>query len=333
MKKLLLISILCICTYQQLLAQIPTQNIFSQTQENRENIGFDSTQNFLGNKNVQSYIGQELYVTPRPSLMLEHGTIKGYKRFKTLKFKPSNNKAFTWEDNVYGKQVDRGVTAYNDLVSKVFIVDDLEPFRDGYCFILRDKFNANNRCKFIYEANSPIPPTTDAAPLTSDVFPFYVMAYYEHFVNKFRGRKCVIFNSWLKDINTGNRPEGNYSEWTITDVKLDADNLLSPFQLILTDGNRTAVLWKMYIDTWEEEGIMPMIDIEEWQNIIKERGIQIAECFIFCSVCKGMTLDEVKRSLGRHLHINTSSYATTQYTFEHYYVYIENGIVVDWSSR
>lgn len=332
MKKLILICIMCVCTYQ-LSAQIPTQNIFSQTQENSDNNGFDSTQNFLGNKNVQSYIGQELYVAPRPSIMLEHGTIKGYKRFKTIKFKPSNNKAFTWEDNVYGKQVERGVTAYDDLVGKVFIVDDLEPFRDGYCFILREKNNANNRCKFIYEANSLMNLTTDAAPLTSDVFPFYVMAYYEHFANKYKGRKCVICNSWLKDIKTGNRPEGNYSEWTITDVKLDADNMLSPFQLILTDDTRTAVLWKMNIDMWEEEGIMPMIDIEEWQNIIKERGIQIAECLIYSSVCKGMTLEEVKRSLGRCRRSNKSSYTATQYIFEHYYVYIENGVVVDWSSR
>lgn len=333
MRKISFILVLFVVSFVN--AQIHTANMYyNQEKEEEQNLEYDSTLNYLGNTNVERYLGQELYVVPRTNAIIDiskkHGTALGYRWFKDMKFK-AKNKSREWQDNVYGHCVDRGTTAYEDLVGKVFIVENIEPMINAYCFTLRDKSDDKTRCKFLYNPNMQMTTETqDTYPIISDNFPFIVMAHYDYIKNKFKGRQCYIMNYWLKTSESEQLSANGYELWTIEDVILDV-NSISPFIIVFQNNSQRAFLWKTLVDTWEQDGIMPIVDIDEWTKIIESSGIHVAECILNGNVCKGMTLDEVRRSLGTERKINTSSYGPTQFVFKKCYVYFENGVVVNWS--
>ena len=185
-------------------AQIGTTTVAVPQQKEQKPV-FDSTKNFLGSTNVQSYVGQILFVKPKS--LPEYG----YEYFKPIDYNPKD-----WDSrrSHYGGNAEKSHynTRYEDLVEKYFKVDSIfENDYFSYIFYLTNTKDSSDRCCFIYSSNY------------EHTFPFIVLSHFNYLKDNYVGKQYIIRGYWLShtDIITGDSIKINDNSkvaWTVSEL-------------------------------------------------------------------------------------------------------------------
>lgn len=219
-------------------AQIKTTKVASPV---KNKVVFDSTKNFLGDANVESYQGQLLYVLPkRKSLQLDY-----------------------WDFVPKAK--------YTDVANKYFYVTNVqkgtEPLAE-YIFTLEEKDNPTNIKKYEYNEHSDVS------------FPFLVVSHYNWLKKQCIGKKFIIYDALINpyDIVTGEKIkiiDDTKIIWECSDVTI-VDNEDQAFALILKSGNITTYItvedYKSYNGS-DKLNLRGVYTKSEWDKGVSKNGL------------------------------------------------------------
>lgn len=142
---------------------------------------FDSTLNYLGNKNVETYIGQTLLVLPPVSpdigYMYFHEYVSAKKVNSYIEGGISKATAFAeWKHYGKASKSYNFWTATEALSGKSFIVDSVMHLKgEDYLFALTNKDDNEDKCYFIYDESNELD------------FPFLVVSHYNYLVTTLVG--------------------------------------------------------------------------------------------------------------------------------------------------
>lgn len=180
---------------------------------------YDSTRNFLGDHNVESYIGQVLYLKPQPRALQG----EGYDNFYTSDFSATSDQ---YDRRYilcpYGDMYNFR-SSYDSLVHTKFVVIDVEPytaeynsFWPQYLFTLEDINQPGQICKYLYNAKCEW------------TFPFVTLSHYYFLMNTFYGQEIVCWNN-INNINLIDSSiippsEEPFRYWNCIDVDIDDES-------------------------------------------------------------------------------------------------------------
>lgn len=139
-KSVLIIAMLAIVLNVN--AQIEVTSVAVPQQEKPQIPTFDSTRNFLGSLDVQSYSGQILYVLPQ----VERNIKWGYENFKPIDYDPTS---YRGPRDHYGEDAESSKfnSKYEALAGKYFRVDSIyEKSYKEYLFYLTNTKDETDRC-------------------------------------------------------------------------------------------------------------------------------------------------------------------------------------------
>lgn len=173
---------------------------------------YDSTQNFINEAGVMTYIGQDVVVKPLSKYERE----TGYSDFYTEAFTVNSNVndmkyiLFPQKDNIYSMCSD-----YESLVYRMFTIVDVQKMENGnefypeYIFTLKDVNQDGFTCKYLYHASMPW------------TFNLVTVNHLLYLANTYCGHDMMVTNN-LTAVNyttedTVSLP-GNYHEWSCVDV-------------------------------------------------------------------------------------------------------------------
>lgn len=305
-------------------AQIGTTSV-ATPQQKEQKPAFDSTQNFLGKINVQSYVGQILFVLPTTSKY-------GYRDFKPIDYNPKMDHKFKH----YGRDSEK--TEYNtrneDLEGKYFRIDSISNYNkfydwefivEKYLFYLTNTSDETDRCCFIYDANY------------EHTFPFMVLSHFNYLKGKYVGREYLIRHPCIHqfDIITGDSikiDDDLTTTWTVTDLTI-LDNKYRTFAYVIKSGDMTS-----YIDAVDFEryyyanGGLFIFDKKEWDSMVKKYGLTMMKMVWDMDIKVGMPERLLLYSWGRPERINSFSDGRKQYVYDNDYVYVKDGKVISWQS-
>jgi len=317
-KKLLLIVTmlsLMINTHNNLVyGQISTTTPASKKVVEKEKNN-DSTRNFLG-KDVDLYIGQELYVRPLSDI----AKIVGYTRFKKTSFKNTSSSSSGYAYGVKSKN--ENVTPYDSVANKIFIVENVEEAPNmypKYIFLLRNK-DTGMKCKYIYDSSNEYS------------FDFYLIGYYEKMLKVYKDKVYYIADNVVKsyDLYTGEpikKSEKNYQKWTITGLTIESE--YGSLVAVINNGEQNSYIALRYLEpTSYKKKVYSEID---WMLYCHMYGVEMCEMAIKGSVVVGMPTKLVEFSWGKPNKINRSSNGPDQWCYTSQYLYIEDGIVKSWN--
>lgn len=297
-------------------AQIGTTTVAVPQQKEQKPV-FDSTKNFLGATNVQSYVGQILFVKPKS--LPEYG----YDYFKPINYNPKG-----YNISHYGRDSEKSRfnTRYEDLVEKYFKVDSIkEKDYFSYIFYLTNTKDTSDRCCFIYSSNY------------EHTFPFIVLSHFNFLKERYVGKNYIIQSNFLhsSDIITGDSiiiKDGSQLTWTIIDLTI-INNKYKNFAFVVKSGNMTT-----YVDvdsferTFETDDRRCIYEKKEWDNLVKKYGLAMMKLVFSRKIKVGMPEKLLIYSWGKPEKINSSSYGNKQYVYDNDYVYVKDGKVVSWQS-
>lgn len=299
-------------------AQIGTTSVAAPQQKEQKPV-FDSTQNFLGSTNVQSYVGQILYVKPKS--LPEYG----YEYFKRIDI---NTKHIYGSDSHYGSNSEKSEfnTKYEDLVGKYFKVDSILK-RDyfSYIFYLTNTNDESDRCCFIYSSNY------------KHTFPFIVLSHFNYLRDTYVGKQYIIRGYWLShtDIITGDSIKINDNSkvtWTVSELTV-VDNYNKDLAFVVKNGNMTTYIdAERFENEYEPNGGRFYYEKDEWNSLVKKYGITMMKMVLDEEIKVGMPEKLLYYSWGKPERINTSSAGRKQYVYDKSYVYVKEGKVVSWQS-
>ena len=210
MKKATIILIGLLAFTCSIKAQIQVSHRAEEVKQQEAILPYDSTKNFLGTKNVRSYIGQVLYVRERSENVRKYG----YDHFKKEKEPDPFSKS-----GRYGKGARENSfnTKYEDLVGKYFVVKNVLPdsrqernpslYGDRWWFLLENQDNPSDITWFEYNGNF------------EHSFPFITMCHYNYLQANIKGTELIapykmeqdgsISSPYFSDIdfNTGRKIE------------------------------------------------------------------------------------------------------------------------------
>ena len=317
MKKLALL-IITLYIVSNINAQIGTTTVAVPQQKEQKPV-FDSTKNFLGATNVQSYVGQILFV--KPKTLSEYG----YDYFKPIDYNPKD-----WDSrrSHYGRNAEKSHynTRYEDLVEKYFKVDSIfENDYFSYIFYLTNTKDTSDRCCFIYSSNY------------KHTFPFIVLSHFNYLKERYVGNDYIIQSNFLHstDIITGDSiimKDNSQLIWTTSDLTI-INNKYKNFAFVVKSGNLTS-----YVDVdsferaFEADDRRCIYEKKEWDNLVKKYGLTMMKLVFDRKIKVGMPEKLLIYSWGKPEKINSSSYGNKQYVYDNDYVYVKDGKVVSWQS-
>ena len=311
---ILITTISIISTY----GQITTTKITPKV-EQTDNTPYDSTKNFLG-KDVNKYIGQELYLNGKAKSLREYG----YAGF-SIDYKKSSP---TKKSSVY-KCCDSYNSKYDELSGKYFIVLEVikHPKAEESEFLYAKKFYLKLQEKekkdiVYYEYDSQY----------EHSFPFIVVGYFNKLKQSEIGEEYIVRGkNWISsghmtDMKTGN-PVSNFEaglKWKCVDVTIEEEFYTLSLvienekgeQIPLGIDNSTRTNWVFKFK--QAELYKKKFGDENWQRILDGK------------VKIGMTKEMCELSWGKPKSINetiTSGKKSEQWVYSDNYLYFDNGIV------
>lgn len=301
-------------------AQIGTTTVAVPQQKEQKPV-YDSTENFLGEKNVQSYVGQILFVLPKRQALAKYG----YGDFKPIDYDPESYRGpldHYGEDAEYSKFN----TKYENLVGKYFRVDSISKRSYAkYNFYLTNTNDRTDRCCFIYNA------------AYESAFPFMVLSHFNYLKGKYVGSQYIIKHFCIHqfDIITGDSikiKDDLTTVWTVTDLTiLDDDN--NTLAYVIKSGDMTSYIEVENFDRYNyTNGGKIIFDKNGWDSLVKKYGLTMMKMVWQGEIKIGMPEILLRYSWGKPERINSSSYGNTQYVYDNDYVYVKDGKVVSWQS-
>ncbi len=312
----LFVALPCLC-------QIGTTNVAApkESKQQETTAAFDSTRNYLGDKNVFSYKGQQLFVLPVSKGLEKHG----YRNFKPISYNPSSVSTVHYGNDSEASEFN---TKYEDLVNKYFYVDSVQ--RDEsysvivkYIFYMTEKDNPTNRCCFVYN------------PDFETEFPFFVVSHFNYLKNRHVGKKFVIAWNYLKrmDIITGETipiSDDIKTIWTATDISIVNDDYQKLSVIVKNDSITSCVSVDSFEKALASDDSRRIFEKSEWDKLVKTYGLSMMQCVFSGKIKVGMPLKLLIMSWGKPDKINSASYGS-QYVYDHQYVYIKGGKVTSWN--
>lgn len=316
MKRTTLLLLFMVSITNNNFAQISTMKVAEKSVE--KDVPFDSTKNFLGDKNVYSYIGQELFVMPKAESLQRYG----YSDFHSIDYDVETEGS---SEKLYGttKKYEYN-SPYESLANKTFIVDDVLPIKksylsDKFVFVLSEKGNESNKCKYIY------------SPMYEHSFPFVTMSYYNYLLNHTKEKKYVIGKNIYHslDIHTGDSIVNtkDYSFWTVQGLTIEEK--YCSLVALLSNGNQTT--YCSANDLVKQSVKKRVFEEKEWNDLVKKYGQTWMDLVMAGKIKVGMPVVLVYMSWGSPERINRSSYGSDQWVYDGQYLYIENDKVVSWN--
>lgn len=299
-------------------SSVVAQIIEPQTEQRVE---YDITKNWLGSRNVESYVGQTLYVAGKVNTLQTYG----YANFCT-KREGSSITGDRWGEASEGSRFN---TRYEDLYGKHFVVDE----------IYKDRRHSSNGIWWflLHEKNNP--ETTVWFEYWEDVesfFPFIVVSHFGYFKDNFIGRQYVSeFSEGRtyiknKDIKTGELINHSLNDvWECVDITF-LDNSSSIYLVIKNQKDQTSLLSTECLGQ-RDNGTYWIYDKPDYDKYVKKFGIANMNKIRQCKISVGMTDEMLKLSWGKPLKINRSSHGPDQWIYNGTYVYLHNGIITAWN--
>ena len=321
MKKILFILMAIFVTTFTSYAQITTMSAF---EKKVEKVAYDVTKNFLGTENVESYVGQVLYVNGIDERLQGYG----YDNFKTKKVRHYDS------DNRYGNPSVKSsyYTKYEDLFGKYFKVlnvDKSETGEEYYVFTLQNRDNENDIVYFNYNGKY------------EDTFPFIVVSHFEWCKNNLIGKKYFltyfsrddkIYGRYTSDtdfVNGENIIYNTNDVWECVDVTVESK--MYDFVMLLKNKNGNVITYKIkYIDN-NEDGEVNILTEKAYHNLVTKYGVTMVNAMRKHFIKIGMNKDLLIMSWGKPDEINSNTYGADQWVYGTQYVYVKNGKIEGWN--
>jgi hypothetical protein len=317
--KLILILLITAAALTSTLGQITTTKVATKTAK-INNSTYDSLENFLG-KNVQQYIGQELYLPGKAETLREYGYedfLTDYREKKPLDPKP-----------VY-KCCDSYNSKYDSLNGKYFKVldaiydpqleEDESLFGPKYFIKLQEK-ESKDTVYFKYNSSSQYS------------FPFVVVGFYKKAKSKYigtkyilRGRNWVESNSEMYDIQTG-KPVNISPSTTWKCVDFTIEEKYYELSLILENSNNERLAYSLDNLLKGTYFVFPKNKADKYKE---KFGAENWNLIIAGKVKVGMTKEMCELSWGQPKKINqtiTQGKKNEQYVYKENYLYFNNGLL------
>lgn len=306
-------------------AQIEVTAVAVPQQETPQVPAFDSTRNFLGTLNVQSYTDQILFVLPKAKEKIKWG----YEYFKPIDYNPKDH--FSRYSH-YGNDSEKSKynTRYEDLTGKYFRVDSIsEKNYTEYFFYLTNTKDETDRCCFIYRA------------LYKHSFPFVVLSHFNYLKDRYVGKQYIIqsgFRIHPIDIITGDSikiKDDSQIIWAVTDLTIIENKNIMAMELafIVKNGNATTYIEaEEFAKSFENNGRRYIFETTEWNSLVKKYGLAMMKLVLNKEIKVGMPEKLLFYSWGKPERVNSSSYGNKQYVYDNNYVYVKDGKVVSWQS-
>lgn len=332
MKKIFLTSLILITTSLSF-AQITTVNRTVDSVK-VESIIYDSTKNWIGAKDVISYIGQTVYVAEDNKSVREYG----YDGFYSEKDPTYIEKAR------YGNPAPKSKfnTRFEDLNGKYFIIK--ETHKDKYhnlfgnwWFLLQDKNDPDVCVWFKYSEEY------------EHCWPFVILSHFEYSKEEYLGKSYVATASKRKAITDWEREEyGDIVEFCSVGRKDINTNEVIQFTLgeswqcydvSIVDGNLSLLVKNKNgnvsnIDISklnERNGRFNVFEQSQYDIFLRKFGQKYMYLILQGKISVGMTAEMLKLSWGEPKNINRSSYGDDQWVYDDQYVYLKNGVITAWN--
>lgn len=305
----LLISNMAFC-------QIGTTKV-APKKEQYESLKYDSTQNFLG-KNVDQYLGQELYLKGRAEILRKYG----YDDFE-LDYK---NDGFG-KDNVY-KCCDGFNSKYSELEGKYFKVIEIlkhpkaatSDFLYGTVWFLKlEEKSSKDIVYFKYDSKF------------EHTFPFIVVGFFEKQKKLFVNKQFVFQDRFLEgstDVETGTVvPINSGQVWKVIDITVDEKYYNLSLLIQNNAGQKITVTLQDILRKPKNHSIYKREDFEKYS---KRFGDEKMGKILKGKVVIGMTKEMCKLSWGDPKSINetiTAGKTSEQWVYSENYLYFSNGIL------
>ena len=315
MKKILFILMAIFATTFTSYAQITTMSAFEKKVE-KVAVEYDVTKNFLGSENVESYVGQVLYVN-RNSV-----TSDFVKSKKISKYDSSN-----WCQTPLGeyfKVLDVEFTGKN------YVHSTFEEYNE-YILTLQNVNDENEIIYFHYGGKY------------EHSFPFIVVTHFEWCKTNLIGinykltyhhnnDEIEVYHVVGDDVMTGEKVKHNINDtWECIDITTIKVKNEYEFVMLLRNQNGNVIAYKMeWLDNNDDGEINVLIDIE-YQKLVTKYGKTMVDAVRQHRIRIGMTKDLLIMSWGEPDEINSNSYGADQWVYGTQYVYVNNGKVEGWN--
>lgn len=314
-------------------AQITISSIAKPTEDITEIIPYDSTRNWLGNKNVQSYIGQTLYVNGMSKNLQKYG----YSGFKVAK--ESGITEGRWGEPAQEKHY---ATNYENLVGKYYIVLDVQKdSRDSYVFSKYYWFKLQNQ----NDEDEVVWFRYDSELESTETFPFITISHFNYLKDAIIGKKYVLRYSTSNNTistclrNFDMRSGESFTQrandmWECVDITIE-DEYFKFVAVVKNQDNATSYI---PINTILHGESKPEVFEETYYNeLVNEFGEDNVDMVRQGIIKVGMPTTLLILSWGKPTHIKKSSHGPDQwiysskYSNDVYYVYVENNEIKAWN--
>ena len=323
MKKILFILVAIFATTFTSFAQITTMSAFEKKVE-KVAVEYDVTKNFLGTENVESYVGQVLYVNGMPEKLQGFG-------YNNFKLKKVGHYDF---HNRYGNPSveSRFNTKYEDLFGKYFKVLNVDKDETGenyYVFTLQNRDNENDIVYFNYDGEF------------EHTFPFIVVSHFEWCKNNLIGNKYLLtyfskddkiyacYTSGTDFVNGESIIHNANDVWECVDVTIE--NKHYNLVMLLKNKNGNVITYEIeYIDN-SKDGEVNILTEKTYHNLMAKYGVTMVNAMRNHRIKVGMNKDLLIMSWGKPDKINSNSYGADQWVYDTQCVYVNNGKVEGWN--
>lgn len=328
--KALFIVLLSLIISSEAFAQITVSQAAKRVEVNNEIIPYDSTKNFLGNKNVKSYIGQTLYV---------NGISKGLREYGYDHFKYKKEAGVC--DGRWGQPAIKSGyhTKYEDLVGKYFVVLDVQAdsrqkesylYRDYWWFLLQNRDKPSEIMWFRYQGDY------------WNEFPFITVSYFNYIKTSLIGKRYIlkytlkdqVVSTSINDIdfNTGKLINQSIDDvWECIDITIEDEY----FKLVAVVRNQNKEISTIPISSlFTDSGKVFVFEEPEYNTLKNKYGAEIMDLVRQSIIKVGMPKHLLLLSWGTPNSINNSSYGPEQWVYGSTYcsyVYVENDVITAWN--
>ena len=308
MKKIIFILVAVLATTFTSYAQITTMSAVEKKVE-KVAVEYDVTKNFLGTKNVESYVGQVLYVKTKPLSLL---------------FRKTNPK------NPYESKDYDG-----ELLGKYFKVIKVE-YGCGFnthIFTLQNRDNAKD---IVYDHYNSL----DTSSENYD-FPFIVVSHFEwcksnligktYLLTYFtKGEKTCAYWASETDFMTGEIVTHNTNDiWECINITIE--NKRNKLVALLKNKNGNVITYELKHLEKDNEKVYILTE-NAYHNLVSKNGVTMVNAMRNHCIKIGMSKELLIMSWGKPEKINYNSYGADQWV---YYggscIYVNNGKVEGWN--
>jgi hypothetical protein len=273
--------------------------------------------NFLG-KEVDGYIGQQLYLMPQSESLRKYG----YDNF-IINY---NEEGLTYKQkqkNIYEKQQDGYNSKYDALQGKYF--DVLDVIKEGYYKIFIKLRETESSDVLYYEYSERF----------EHSFPFLVVAYFENCNKKYVGNKVItrgnhLTKGWssnepMNDVITGEIiPFDPGIVWNVESLTIEDKYYNFVAKVVNEDGHTVYIS----VDKLNESPNSKYVFL--YSDVSKYLGTEEWDLILNNKIKVGITEEVAKLSWGEPESINRST-SGDQWVYDNQYLYFENGKLTSWN--